>query len=112
MVSRSIRMLVLLLGLAGTTGCMVMEEMDKAAELMPGQEQSSASDASAGSPGAEAAAPNPLLERSKQWWDRATSIAPTELDTKIVRCRLDGRTQFMPRDDCRSRGGRPERVSG
>lgn len=98
--------------LAMSSGCMVLEEMDAAAAKMPSSGKQSAepeadAEMTAGRSGAEA---NPLLEKSREWWNEAKSFAPTGLESGIVGCRLGGSTQFMSKDDCLARGGAPGRV--
>ena len=96
---------------------MVMDEMDAAAAKMPtsGKEKlahKKARKAGDPQPAASASAENPIVEQTKEWWKRASSLAPTELEATIVSCRLSGGTQFMSRDDCLARGGSPGRASG
>jgi len=104
----------LILCLSTSSGCMVIDELDAAASLMPDKkktkEAAKAEEAAASTAGT--AKENPLLRESREWWNRATSLAPTELESSIVSCRLRGGTQFMSRDDCLSRGGKPGSVSG
>jgi len=90
---------------------MVMDELDTAAAKMPGAKNASPSQGA--EPGrAGSAQGSPLLEQSKEWWSRATSIAPGGLESSIVKCRLRGGTHFMSRDDCLGQGGSPASVSG
>ncbi len=95
---------------------MVIDELDNAAALMPNAKKKEKADAGGTeveSPATAAAArKNALLMQSKQWWDRATSLAPTGLEPSIVSCRIRGGTQFMTRDNCLSQGGEPRSVSG
>ncbi len=97
-----------------SSGCMIMDELDKSAALMPDSEKSKDS----GNVGAEdtasrqSAMKDELIKQSKQWWNRATSIHPAGLDSNIVSCRLGDRTQFMPKDSCLVQGGKPSSVSG
>jgi len=102
--------LVLACGLASSTGCMVLDEIDNASAKMPSTNKKKAADTS------ETASASPvddrkqqLIQQSKVWWETATSLSSESADTSIVRCRLDGGSQFMSRDDCLTRGGR---VSG
>jgi hypothetical protein len=105
----------LLFYLSMSSGCMVIDELDSAAALMPSKGKSkneAKQDESvvAATPGAERK--NAILRRSKEWWKSATSLAPTGLESSIVSCRLREGTQFMSRNDCLSHGGKPGRVSG
>jgi hypothetical protein len=105
----------LILCLSTSSGCMVMDELDSAAAMLPSKGKST--DASkkeeavvAATSGAEKR--NAILQRSKEWWNSATSLAPTGLKSSIVSCRLPEGTQFMSKSDCLSHGGKPGRVSG
>jgi hypothetical protein len=93
---------------------MVMDELDAAAALMPNKKNAADDgETEVATPATAAAAKkNALLMQSKQWWDRATSLAPTGLEPSIVSCRLRGGTQFMSKDNCLSQGGDPQRASG
>lgn len=88
-----------------TAGCSVLEEMGTPGTGAPADASESAADRALKTK-------NELLEQSKQWWDEATSLSPTGVDSKIVSCRIQGSTQFMARDDCLVQGGRPADVSG
>lgn len=106
--------LALTLGLS--TGCMVIEEIDKAQALMPetknkkGNKTTPTESADAVSPAV--AKRNALLEQSKEWWGKATSLSPKAVSPGIARCQISGGTQYMSKDDCLARGGRPQGVSG
>ena len=103
--------LLSVLVLVGASGCMVADELDKAAALMPDSTKKGKVEEEVAGPDAAAARADALLRESKQWWDRATSIAPGQLESSIVSCRIAGATQFMSRDDCLSQGGVPGRTS-
>jgi hypothetical protein len=111
---RTARALLLALCLAMASGCMVLDEVDAAAAKMPVRKDAKAAEtaeapSSASSVSAQSQA---VLENTKRWWKEATSLAPADMDSGIARCRIDGGVQFMSRDDCRTRGGRPESPSG
>ena len=96
---------------------MVLDELDSSAAMLPAnqkaKEQNEQSDG--GESDAASAArqtKQELLEQSRQWWNRATSLAPRAIESSIVSCRLRDGTHFMSEDDCLSRGGRPKGVSG
>ena len=96
---------------------MVLDEVDAAAAKMPttGKDKlakQKARQAEQGSATAGATAENPIVEQTKEWWKRTSSLAPAELESSIVSCRLSGGMQFMSRDDCLARGGTPGRASG
>jgi hypothetical protein len=104
-------LLVSIFLVATSCGCMVLDEIDNAAAKMPSASKASVSEEAApGSAGTPQQ--NPLLEQSKEWWSRATSIAPGGLESSIVKCRLRGATHYMSRDDCLGQGGTPASVSG
>ena len=89
---------------------MVLDEVDSANAKMASRAKSKDDPKVTGA----AAAPteNPLLKHSKEWWDRAPSLAPAEIDSSIVNCELRGGAQFMSKNDCLNRGGQPQGVSG
>lgn len=105
----------LVLCLSTSSGCMVMDELDSAAAMLPGQANSkdeAKKDAATVVATSAAEKRNAILERSKQWWNSATSLSPNGLESSIVNCRLREGTQFMSRNDCLSLGGKPGSVSG
>jgi hypothetical protein len=94
---------------------MVIDELDSAAALMPTKGKSKVEekkDAAVVAATSVGARKNAILQRSKEWWNSATSLAPTGLESSIVSCRLREGTQFMSKNDCLSQGGKPGRVSG
>ena len=93
---------------------MVMEELDKAAALMPESKKSkeAANDEAVVAAASGAEKTNAFMRQSKEWWSRATSLAPTGLRSSIVSCRLREGTQFMSKNDCLTQGGTPRSVSG
>lgn len=109
---RSLRTIVLALCLATASGCMVMDEVDAAAAKMPVKQKEAQATATPSSASSAATRSQEVLENTKRWWQEATSLAPGDMDAGIARCRIDGGVQFMSRDDCLSRGGRPERGAG
>lgn len=104
--------LALLVALSGTSGCMVMDELDSAAAKMPSAKQpkktgkDDPSGESLGAAGRLAAAKSSLNARSQKWWQEAKTITPGEKNEGIVQCRLPEGAQFMSRDDCIVQGGR------
>jgi hypothetical protein len=107
--------IALALLLSTSNGCMVMDEVDSAAAKMPARKGKAREEVATESNAAVepvAQRTSALLEQSKQWWDRATSLAPGEMESSIVRCRLREGTHFMSRDDCLSQGGQPSDSSG
>jgi hypothetical protein len=105
--------LALALATSGTLGCMVMDELDNAAAKMPDPANSKKKDPksdpsgeSLGAAGRLAAAKNALDERSKKWWQEAKTMTPGEKPAGIVRCRMEGGTRFMAKDDCIVQGGK------
>lgn len=52
------------------------------------------------------------LRASKEWWNSVRSLNSEKVSPSIVNCRLGNSSQFMTRDQCLSRGGNPDRISG
>ena len=113
-----------LLALAAT-GCFVADEMDKAAALdnsysAPGAKvvaktagaADPAAPAAAGKPKAGAPAKTadakPAAPHGDAWWRTASSVTSEESDASIAKCAVGGKTEFMQRDDCLARGGKPQ----
>ena len=109
-----------LLALAAT-GCFVADEMDKAAKLdnsysAPGAKvvakTAGAADPAAGKPKAAAPAATadakPAAPRGDAWWRTASSVTSEESDGSIAKCNVGGKTEFMQREDCLARGGKPQ----
>jgi len=105
-----LQFLALALCLVFSNGCMVLDEVDKANAKMTKKKAPPKTEATTNA--AVAAKDNPLLKQSKEWWGRATSLAPSGIDSTIVKCGLGGATQFMSKNDCLSRGGTPQGLSG
>lgn len=99
------RVAVLVALVAFSPGCFVLEELDKGKKTM--DELSGAPDTqSETQPSGSADAAKPAAD-PEAWWKKARTLTPGETDPSIVRCDLDGSLQFMRRDDCIARGGRP-----
>ena len=103
---------LLALGLSTTTGCMALDEIDKANAQMKSKARNAGKTktaASAPADGSDAALEKAraLLEPSLEWWESASSFSAAEVDASVVRCDVGGSVQFMSRDDCRVRGGTP-----
>jgi hypothetical protein len=101
---------ILIVLLSTSLGCPIMDELNKANDKMdeivktkPKKDEDREADAST------KLGP---LERSKQWWKSARSLDSDKVSPSIVTCRVGGRSQFMSRDECLSRGGNPGRASG
>ena len=92
---------------------MVLDEVDAAsAKMGPAKKAKTEPNVETTTASAVAAKDNPILKQSKQWWKQATSLAPTGIDSTIVKCRFGQDTQFMSKDDCLSRAGTPQGLSG
>jgi hypothetical protein len=111
------RTLVAVAATALCSGCFVFEELDHGEEVMeqlgPGKrkevadaEQPPATTSGGSGPG--------MLERLKQWWNKAgeRSPAPRDPSDRIVRCTQGGSVQFMRESDCQLRGGRVTHTQG
>lgn len=91
----------LLLAAGLCAGCFVFEELDsgmKELERFDGKAEASAPPASAP---AESTAPK------ANWWEKARTLSSEPKNDSIVRCQLGGAVQFMSREDCLGRGGKP-----
>jgi len=105
---------LLALLVSALAGCTVLDEVDKANAQMAersNNKNKAKVEATTTASAADAKA-SPLLEDSKRWWKKATSLAPRAVDASIVKCHLPGGTEFRSKDDCLSRGGVPQGVSG
>ena len=116
-----VRSLIASLLLVAATGCFVFDEIDNAGTFKPagaapgakvvaksaGAAEPAAATPKAGAvpanPGAKPAAPS-----GDAWWKSASSLTSEESDGSITRCAVSGRTEFMKRDDCLARGGKPQ----
>jgi hypothetical protein len=105
---------LLALLVSALAGCTVMDEIDKAGAQMDkfSKNKSKAKVEATTTASAADAKTSPVLEDSKRWWKKATSLAPRAVDSSIVKCRLASGTEFRSKDDCLSRGGVPQGVSG
>lgn len=107
------------LGLLGSLGCFVFEELDKSQDLMENprfgaapapKKEKTRSRAAARAPTKERDAPSAVAARLKSWWEEeARTLSSEKVDEDLVQCELSGRTHFMRRSDCLARGGEPER---
>jgi hypothetical protein len=108
---RSLPMLLLVaaLALGAGTGCF-LDEIDKSMELYPGQAAKTRAKEAEKAEAAAAGQARASASRSSgpSWWETARTIGPELRDETITRCALDGRTEFMRRDNCLARGGRPQ----
>jgi len=104
---RSLRTLALAgaLALVAGTGCF-LGEIDKSMENYPGGSAAAKKEPDrppAATPAGEKAAP-----AGPSWWATARTLGSEPTDKSIASCALGGRTEFMRRDDCLARGGRPQ----
>ncbi len=95
--------------LVAGTGCF-LDEIDKSMALYPGQAAKQAKEKEEAKVKADAAAAEKAGANSSgpSWWETARTIGPELQDETITTCALDGRTEFMRRDNCLARGGRPK----
>jgi hypothetical protein len=101
------------------TGCF-LNEIDNAqnpANFSAPGGKAVAKSAGAAEPGAEkpkagatpaGAAAKPAAPSGDAWWRTASSVTSEEGDSSITSCALGGRSEFMQREDCLARGGKPE----
>ena len=87
----------LLMALCLLPACSALDELDKANAVMKTKEPKKQDEAAA----------KPPAKIGEEWWKSATSLASGEKDPSLTSCRLEGRTQFMRKNDCLARGGRP-----
>ena len=93
----------LVLFLAGSAGCGALGELDKGQEEMARRKGKKLNDEG------ELVETTAAEKRAQaaEYWDRAESLTQESLDASIGSCRLGGKTQFMRKNDCISRGGTP-----
>jgi predicted cobalt transporter CbtA len=92
------------------TGCFVFDEIDNAGTFEKASPPG-AKAAAAPKPGAAPAnaAAKPAAPSGDAWWKTASSVTSEEMDdSAIAKCSVNGRIEFMDRDDCLSRGGTPQ----
>jgi len=117
--SRPLLVALLLAGLAAAPGCFV-DEIDKGMEVYeragPGAARKvKEREAAAKRAQAEAAKPGKAGKPGKpeeklsiaQYWQKARTLGSEPKNESIVGCTLDGRVEYMVRDDCLARGGEP-----
>lgn len=108
---RSLRTLALAgaLALVAGTGCF-LDEIDKSMALYPGHAAEQAKEKEKATAKANAAAAEKAGAKAAgpSWWETARTIGPELEDETITTCALGGRTEFMRRDNCLARGGRPQ----
>ena len=106
---RSLRSLVLVgaFALVAGTGCF-LDEIDKSMALYPGQAAEKAKEKEKAEAAAATAAQKGAQPSGPSWWETARTIGPELEDETITTCALGGRTEFMRRDNCLARGGRPQ----
>jgi hypothetical protein len=104
------RTLLAIVYLGTSSGCMVLDEVDKANAKMA-RSKKSAPAATTPTTAPVTSDKNAVLEQTKKWWKEASSLAPSGIDSSIVECRLDRGSQFMSKDDCLTRGGNPRNAS-
>lgn len=102
------RAVILALALAAplALGCSIADELDAAHKEMERYDNSEAKKAKEKK---EAAAAQKKKKKAKpdllSGWRDKTSLGNEYEDDAIVTCQLDGRSQFMSRNDCLSQGG-------
>ena len=98
-----------ILSLAGSLGCSIMDELDGANEKM--DKFSNTKDKQEEAADDDGDQPLSPQARASKWWSEARSLDSEPMAESIVRCRLHGTNQFMRRDECLNRGGKPLDVS-
>lgn len=107
--------LVLLLLTTANVGCFVLDELDAGKKEMSRYSKTKPKEDPAkveqkGAPGQVDI--QAYQEQQKKWWAEARSLDPKDIDDSIVRCKLGGKSQFMGRNECLARGGKPSDASG
>ena len=98
---RNLALLFSILVLCTSLGCReILAELDSASEMVGTKEKKKEEIAKAEEPEAKKGID----------WTVSKSINTGQVDSSIVRCKLGGSTQFMKRDDCVTRGGKPGSV--
>ena len=110
--------LLLLTVLPFTSGCFVLDEIDKGAQIMDQHASQERREAEAKEKadakkqeeegGGLVAGLQEQVASLGGWIEEATEEAPPERDPSdtVVRCQVAGKTQFLRKSDCRVRGGR------
>jgi len=90
-------------------GC-YLNEIDKSMAAYKGHPPPAKSEPAASAPAKPTATADakPTGPTGLDWWKTARTLGEKPADATIGRCSVAGRTEFMRRDDCLARGGRPE----
>jgi len=81
-------------------GCGALDELDAANAMMKGEDPKKVAEVEA----------DPVEAPKRLEWENVTSIEKGELDSSFVQCKLGSNKMFMKRDECLTRGGRPEGI--
>lgn len=110
LVRASTRFLALAL-VAGTASGCFLGEIDKSAEeAKPASQRIAEAKAKSGDAQAKPGAPKQTAAADPNapkggWWATATTLGSEESKADIVACKLNGKIEFMTRDDCLGRSG-------
>jgi hypothetical protein len=113
---RAARLITLVLPLLLSPGCFVFDEIDKGMEIMeahtPKDKKKTGEKETAAKAGKDGEEPLTYSKAAQAWWGNAKSLSTAEgagdaSGDPIVKCRESGRSQFMKRSDCLTRGGDP-----
>lgn len=95
-------LLAVALSLVLGMGCFAFEEIDKGMKELERFDGKSKAE-----PAQPATTPTEQAKKPvSDWWEKARTLGSEPRDAGIVRCQLDGGTQFMKREDCLGRGGK------
>lgn len=107
--------LVLVLLVAPSLGCYVLDELDaskkEVARYSKNKHKEEPSKAEQKTEANKADVPA-YQDQLKEWWGKSHSLDPQDIDSSIVRCKLGGSSQFMGRDECLARGGKASDATG
>ena len=104
------RLLAILLMTQLCVGCFVFEELDTSADMLDNPtfakpEKKAAKPTPSPSPSAKPSSGESVKQQLAGWWNEARSINSGEVDENMVACELGGKTQYMGKTDCLTRGG-------
>lgn len=88
----------------GSTGCFVLDELQKARESAGVVDPSKAKEAEEAKLKLSQAE-QAKRDKVKNYWKEIQSLDPEEIDESIVRCDVNGSVSFMDNAGCLSRGG-------
>jgi hypothetical protein len=89
------------------TGCGIVEELDKGMDIMNTHFGDNTDAKKAAAAEAEAEFASTPAKADPDYWKNARTITSGEGLGEVTSCNLRGQMQFMKREDCVRRGGKP-----